>query len=105
MDTDKINEILKSVKLRPGISNYSDELLTDIIQDTVNDVSCALNLTVNDDFPKQAYSIVKDIVVIKCNRMGSEGLSSQSASGVSESYIEGLPKDIKKKILSLRKLP
>jgi hypothetical protein len=34
------------------------------------------------------------IAVIKLNRMNSEGLSSQSYSGTSESYIDGYPADI-----------
>lgn len=99
------NSILESVKLRPGISNNSDELLTDIIGDTLNDVSSFLNLKQDDEFPKKCVSIVKDIVILKCNRLGTEGLSSQSASGVSESYIDGMPKDVKAKLKRFRKLP
>lgn len=34
------------------------------------------------------------IAVIKLNRMGAEGLSSQSYSGVSENYIDGYPADV-----------
>lgn len=34
------------------------------------------------------------IAVIKLNRLNTEGLSSQSMSGVSESYIDGYPADI-----------
>lgn len=34
------------------------------------------------------------IAVIKLNRMGTEGLASQSFSGVNESYIDGYPADI-----------
>ena len=38
--------------------------------------------------------IAERIAVIKLNRMNSEGLASQSFSGVSESYVEGYPADI-----------
>lgn len=38
--------------------------------------------------------IAERIAVIKLNRMNSEGLVSQSYSGVSESYIDGYPSDI-----------
>lgn len=38
--------------------------------------------------------VVKRITVIKLNRTNSEGLASQSYSGVSESYIDGYPADI-----------
>lgn len=34
------------------------------------------------------------IAVIKLNRLNSEGLASQSMSGVSESYINGYPAEI-----------
>jgi hypothetical protein len=34
------------------------------------------------------------IAVIKLNRMNSEGLASQGFSGISETYIDGLPADI-----------
>jgi hypothetical protein len=37
----------------------------------------------------------EQIAVIKLNRAGTEGLASQSYSGVSESYIDGYPADIK----------
>ena len=34
------------------------------------------------------------IAIIKLNRMNTEGLASQSYSGVSENYIDGYPADI-----------
>lgn len=34
------------------------------------------------------------IAVIKLNRLNTEGLASQSFSGVSESYIDGYPADL-----------
>lgn len=38
--------------------------------------------------------IVERIAIIKLNRMNTEGLASQSYSGVSESYVDGYPADI-----------
>ena len=38
--------------------------------------------------------IAERIAVLKLNRMNTEGLASQSYSGVSESYIDGYPADI-----------
>lgn len=38
--------------------------------------------------------VAQRIAVIKLLRMNTEGLSSQSFSGVSESYIDGYPADI-----------
>ena len=48
--------------------------------------------------------IAEKIAVIKLNRMGTEGLASQSYSGVSESYIDGYPDDIKALLNRKRKL-
>ena len=39
--------------------------------------------------------IADRLAIIKLNRMNTEGLSGQSFSGVSESYIDGYPADIK----------
>lgn len=38
--------------------------------------------------------LAEKIAIIKLNRMNTEGLASQSYSGVSESYIDGYPADI-----------
>ena len=38
--------------------------------------------------------VAEQIAVIKLNRTGSQGLASQSYSGVSESYINGYPAEI-----------
>jgi hypothetical protein len=38
--------------------------------------------------------VAQRIAVIKLGRIGTEGLSAQGFSGVSESYIDGYPQDI-----------
>ena len=38
--------------------------------------------------------VAQRIAIIKLNRINSEGLASQSYSGVSENYIDGYPADI-----------
>jgi hypothetical protein len=101
----QIDNIVAALKLRPGISNLTTELLTDIVQDTITDVVEYINLEEGTDVPTSCVSIVKDIVIVKCNKLGSEGLSSESYSGVSQSYIEDIPKDILRKLKRYRKLP
>lgn len=44
------------------------------------------------------------IAVIKLNRLNTEGLASQSFSGVSENYIDGYPADIVAVLNRKRKL-
>ena len=38
--------------------------------------------------------MAQKIAIIKLNRLNTEGLASQSYSGVNESYINGYPTDI-----------
>ena len=47
---------------------------------------------------------VLGIAKIKLNRLNTEGLASQSFSGVSESYIDGYPDDIKALLNRKRRL-
>lgn len=97
--------ILQSLKLRPGISNLSHELLKDLLVESYNYVAEFINLNEGEEMPLGCIDIVKDLVVVKVNKLGSEGLSSESYSGVSQSYIEDIPKDIKRKLIRKRKLP
>lgn len=48
--------------------------------------------------------VAKRITVIKLNRTNTEGLASQSYSGVSESYVDGYPDDIKQILSRKRKI-
>lgn len=38
--------------------------------------------------------MAEQIAIIKLNRLGTEGVNTQSYSGVSESYIDGYPSEI-----------
>ncbi len=48
--------------------------------------------------------IAIEIAKIKLNRLNSEGLASQSYSGVSESYVDGYPAEIQKALNRKRKI-
>lgn len=48
----------------------------------------------NRDADAAMELIAEKIAIIKLNRINTEGLASQSFSGVSESYIDGYPTDI-----------
>lgn len=48
--------------------------------------------------------IAEEITVIKLNRMGTEGLTSQSYSGVSESYTDGYPESIMRILNAKRRI-
>lgn len=44
------------------------------------------------------------IAIIKLNRLNTEGLASQSFSGVSENYLDGYPEDIQMILRGKRKI-
>ena len=61
-----------------------------------------LKLTVKrKTLPPEADTLIIKIAVIDFNRLGSEGQQSQSFSGVSDSWIDGYPDDIKRSIRGL----
>lgn len=96
-------DMLSKTKIMLGIDdNSKNELLSIYIEDAEEEIKEYLNV---DEIPKKAESIVRDLVVIKYNKNGSEGLESENFSGVSQSFIGGFPKDIEKRLMRLRKLP
>ena len=84
--------MIEEIKLLLGdsVSNYSEaqiglvaKLALAFVEDYCNrDVDYSLTL------------IAEKIAVIYLNRLGSEGLNAESFSGISQSYIDGLPQDI-----------
>lgn len=96
-------ELLKSLKLR--IKNVEDELLLDLIRDAITDVKTHINYAVTDDLPAGCDSLVKELVSIRANQIGNEGLASYSAAGVSETYLADLPADLRCRLNKFRRLP
>lgn len=84
--------MLEEVKLMLGgaAANYSDELIGLCIKQALAEVEAYCHRDL--DFELEACA--QRIAIIKLNRIGSEGLASQGYSGVSETYIDGYPKDI-----------
>lgn len=48
--------------------------------------------------------VAAKIAIIKLNRLNTEGLASQSYSGVSENYVDGYPAEIAQVLRAKRKL-
>lgn len=84
--------MLEHIKIRLGdaAANYKDELINLYIEDAKSEVQSYCNRELDEEL----NSCVEKIVVIKLNRINTEGLASQSYSGSSESYIDGYPADI-----------
>ena len=93
--------MLEKIKLCLTNNTYTDELINLFIEDTTKEVKIYCN---REDIDTELESVIRRIVIIKLNRMNSEGLSSQAFSGVSESFIDGYPQDIISVLNRKRKL-
>ena len=84
--------MIEEIKLLLGdaASNYTDAQIGLCAKMALAEVEAYCNRTA--DFELEL--IAEKIAVIKLNRMNTEGLASQSFSGVSETYIDGYPADI-----------
>ena len=83
--------MLEKIKICLTNNTYTDDLINLFIEDTTKEVKIYCN---REDIDTELESVIRRIVIIKLNRINSEGLSSQSYSGVSESFIDGYPQDI-----------
>lgn len=93
--------MLEKIKLCLTNNTYTDDLINLFIDDTTKEIKIYCN---REDIDVELESVIRRIVIIKLNRMNSEGLSSQSFSGVSESFIDGYPQDIISVLNRKRKL-
>lgn len=57
-----------------------------------------------DDVPEAAQSAVVQMAVCRYNALGAEGLSSQSYSGMSESYMADWPEPLKRAVYRFRRV-
>lgn len=83
--------MLEKIKICLTNNTYTDALINLFIEDTTKEVKIYCN---REDIDTELESVIRRIVIIKLNRMNSEGLSSQAYSGVSESFVDGYPQDI-----------
>ena len=83
-----IDEI--KIMLGDSANNYSDDQIGLALKMAMAEVQGYCNR----ELDYELEIIVERIAVIKLNRMGTEGLVSESYSGVSASYVDGYPADI-----------
>ena len=57
-----------------------------------------------EDVPTTITSLIANMICVQYNRLGAQGLSSQGFSGVSESFIDGYPDNIRKQLNRYRKV-
>lgn len=94
--------LLEELKIMLGdaASNYPEELIGLCLKQALAEVEAYCNRALDYELEICAQRIA----IIKLNRVGSEGLASQSFSGVSESYIDGYPADILATLKRKRKI-
>lgn len=84
--------MIEKVKLLLGLTDSSkDKLIEVLIDGAVEDaVAITGNKYIQDELPN---TIVK-MVVYNYNRLGTEGLETESYSGITYNYSNGYPQDI-----------
>lgn len=97
-------QLLTALQMRPGVENISAGLQADLITDVQIELRELINYPDGVDLPGAAFPVLKEMVLLKINRLGYEGISSTSISGVSENFVNGYPSDLMKKIMKLRRL-
>lgn len=94
--------MIEEIKILLGeaSSNYSDAQIGLALKISMAEVEEYCNRELDYTLRLMA----ERIAIIKLNRLNTEGIASQGFSGVSESYIEGYPEDIKQVLNRKRKL-
>lgn len=85
--------MLENIKLLTNCTN--DKLINLYIKKAKEEVLTYCNLQV---YSTKLDNVVEDIVILKINQRGTEGLQSQTYSGSSESYINGYSESILKQL-------
>jgi hypothetical protein len=78
------------IMLREASDLYSDAVIGLALKMAIVEVETYCNRPIDYELE----IIAERIAVIKLNRLGTEGLTGQSYSGVSENYLDGYPADI-----------
>ena len=94
--------MIEEIKLLLGdsASNYSDAQISLAYKMALAEVEAYCKREADATLELMA----EKIAVIKLNRTNTEGLASQSYSGVSESYIDGYPAEVVAVLNSKRKI-
>ena len=88
------------VLLGDAANNFTEAQIGLCIKYAIAEVEGYCNRTIDAELEVAVLSIAK----IKLMRLNTEGLSSQSASGISENYIDGYPADIQALLDRKRKI-
>lgn len=94
--------MLENIKLLLNIQdNSKDNLLNYLISNVKQKILTYTNQT--EILPSMEY-IVDELVILRYNKLGSEGLQSESYSGISQTFNQDIPSDIKSQLNQFRRL-
>lgn len=84
--------MVEEIKILLGASadNYTEAQIALCLKQSVAEVKAYCNRELDIELEL----VAQKIAIIKLNRLSTEGLASQSYSGVSESYIDGYPQEV-----------
>lgn len=84
--------MIEEIKIMLGDSaeNYTNEQIGLFLKQSLAEVEAYCNRSLD----LELEIIAQKITIIKLNRMNTEGLASQSMSGINENYVDGYPAEI-----------
>lgn len=84
---------IERIKLLLGDSsaNYTAKQICAILDLTRSEIKAYCNRELDDELE----IVAEQMCIVKLNRLGSEGLSAESYSGISQNYIDGYPANLK----------
>lgn len=84
--------MIEDIKILLGdaAENFNDSLIALVAKQSLAEVEAYCNREADTELEMVAIRIA----ILKLNRINTEGLQSQSYSGISENYIDGYPADI-----------
>lgn len=84
--------MIEEIKIMLGdaAANFTDAQIGLVLKQALAEVEGYCNRTIDYELEVAAMKIA----VIRLNRINTEGLTSQSMSGITENYIDGYPADV-----------
>lgn len=96
-------KILEGLLKRPGLED-KETVLVDMIQDSMIEMRTLLNYKDGEELPEGCIPAIKELVLVRYNQDGVEGISSESqSSGGSTTYLESLPKTVRQAVRRYRR--
>ncbi|MEG2908124.1 MAG: hypothetical protein RR945_02795 [Erysipelotrichaceae bacterium] len=104
-EAEMIEKVVLKIKLRPDMKTLDEPYINSTVADALSDVKDFINFVNDKDLVEGLITPLYDLTALRIALLGTDGLSSSSSAGVSESYLDDLPKALKAKLRKYRRLP